>query len=81
MESTTVHFDRLTDSEIEAYIATGSHDCAWQPYKNRVHGMCCAATGEPFGKAGAYGIQGPAGCWVKHIEGEASCHVTPSASV
>jgi septum formation protein len=26
-------------------------------------------TGEPFGKAGAYGIQGPAGAWVKRIEG------------
>ncbi len=25
--------------------------------------------GEPFGKAGAYGIQGPAGAWVKRIEG------------
>ena len=30
MESTTVHFDSLTESEIEAYIATGSHDGAWQ---------------------------------------------------
>ncbi len=29
--------------------------------------MGCA--GEPFGKAGAYGIQGPAGAWVKRIEG------------
>ena len=41
--------------------------------------MSCAAAGEPFGKAGAYGIQGPAGCWVKHLEGEASCHVTENA--
>ena len=45
-------------------------------YENRVLYMSCAATGEPFGKAGAYGIQGPAGCWVKRIEGEASRHVT-----
>ena len=26
--------------------------------------------GEPFGKAGAYGIQGPAGAWVKQIQGD-----------
>lgn len=26
-------------------------------------------TGEPFGKAGAYGIQGPAGAWVRQIIG------------
>ena len=25
--------------------------------------------GEPFGKAGAYGIQGPAGAWVRQIQG------------
>ena len=25
--------------------------------------------GECFGKAGAYGIQGPAGAWVKGIQG------------
>ena len=27
------------------------------------------ATGEAFGKAGAYGIQGPAGAWVKCVDG------------
>ena len=27
------------------------------------------ASGEPFGKAGAYGIQGTAGSWVKRIDG------------
>ncbi len=27
------------------------------------------ASGEPFGKAGAYGIQGAAGSWVKRIDG------------
>ena len=26
--------------------------------------------GEPFGKAGAYGIQGPAGAWVRQIQGD-----------
>ena len=26
--------------------------------------------GHPFGKAGAYGIQGPAATFVKHIEGD-----------
>ena len=25
--------------------------------------------GEPFGKAGAYGAQGPAGAWLQRIEG------------
>jgi predicted house-cleaning NTP pyrophosphatase (Maf/HAM1 superfamily) len=33
------------------------------------------ATGEPFGKAGAYGIQGPAGAWVSKIDGCASCYL------
>jgi septum formation protein len=27
------------------------------------------ASGEPFGKAGAYAIQGPAGAWVSRIDG------------
>jgi len=30
------------------------------------------ATGEPMGKAGAYGIQGRAGLWVSHISGSYS---------
>lgn len=30
------------------------------------------ASGEPFGKAGAYGIQGPFAGWVEHIEGSYS---------
>ena len=30
---------------------------------------CYIASGEPFGKAGAYGIQGAAGAWVKRIDG------------
>ena len=29
-----------------------------------------AYAGHPFGKAGAYGIQGPAATFVKHIEGD-----------
>ncbi|KAK9917263.1 hypothetical protein WJX75_002488 [Coccomyxa subellipsoidea] len=45
--TTSVEFDKVSLSEIRAYIDTG----------------------EPFGKAGAYGIQGPAGAWVKRIEG------------
>ena len=30
------------------------------------------ATGEPFGKAGAYGIQGPAAAFIAHISGSYS---------
>lgn len=30
------------------------------------------ASGEPMGKAGAYGIQGRAGLWVSHISGSYS---------
>lgn len=30
---------------------------------------CAACAGECFGKAGAYGIQGPAGAWVTSITG------------
>jgi septum formation protein len=46
-EVTSVTFARLSDEEIESYIATG----------------------EPFDKAGAYGIQGIGGRYVTRIEG------------
>ena len=46
-EKTKVHFRSLTDSEIDAYIATGS----------------------PFDKAGAYGIQDLSAVFVDRIEG------------
>jgi len=46
-EITEVEFARLTDSEIDAYIATG----------------------EPMGKAGAYGIQGRAARFIPRING------------
>ncbi len=46
-EVTSVTFARLSDEEIESYIATG----------------------EPFDKAGAYGIQGVGGRYVTRIEG------------
>ena len=42
-----VTFRKLTDAEIESYIATG----------------------EPFDKAGAYGIQGIGGGFITHVEG------------
>jgi len=44
---TQVRFRTLTDTDIEAYCASG----------------------EPMGKAGAYGIQGKAGLFVAHISG------------
>ena len=44
---TQVHFEKLTDARIDAYIATG----------------------ECFGKAGAYAIQGPIAAWIERIEG------------
>ena len=47
---TQVHFEKLTDARIDAYVATG----------------------ECFGKAGAYAIQGRAGLWVSHISGSYS---------
>jgi septum formation protein len=47
-ECTVVHFARLTDADIEAYVASG----------------------EPLDKAGAYGIQGLAGQFVRRIEGD-----------
>jgi septum formation protein len=50
-ETTTVVFRRLSDAEIEDYIASG----------------------EPFDKAGAYGIQGGASRFVDRIEGELDC--------
>ena len=31
--------------------------------------MCSCHTGEPFDKAGAYGAQGPAGTWIKSLQG------------
>jgi septum formation protein len=46
-EVTRVHFSKLSDEEIEAYIATG----------------------EPFDKAGAYGIQSIGGRYVTRVEG------------
>jgi septum formation protein len=46
-EVTCVHFARLSDAEIDAYIATG----------------------EPFDKAGAYGIQSIGGRYVTRVEG------------
>ena len=47
-EVTTVHFGRLSDDELAAYVKSG----------------------EPLDKAGAYGIQGLAGQFVKRIEGD-----------
>ncbi len=47
-EETRVTFRSLSDSEIDAYLATG----------------------EPFDKAGAYGIQGHGGGLVESIEGD-----------
>ena len=46
-EKTAVTFYPLTDTEIDAYLATG----------------------EPFDKAGAYGIQGYGRCLVREIHG------------
>ena len=46
-EVTSVHFAKLSDEEIDAYIATG----------------------EPFDKAGAYGIQSLGGRYVTRVEG------------
>jgi septum formation protein len=47
VETTRVHFLKLSNEEIDDYIATG----------------------EPFDKAGAYGIQGVAGRFIDRIEG------------
>jgi septum formation protein len=46
-EVTRVTFAKLSDAEIESYVATG----------------------EPFGKAGGYAIQGVAGRYITRIEG------------
>ncbi len=46
-EVTLVTFAKLSDDEIERYVASG----------------------EPFGKAGGYAVQGIAGCYVTRIEG------------
>jgi septum formation protein len=47
-ETTRVRFARMSDEEIDWYVATG----------------------EPRGKAGAYGIQGPAALFVEEIQGD-----------
>lgn len=47
VESTRVHFLKLSGAQIDEYIATG----------------------EPFDKAGAYGIQGLAGSFIDRIDG------------
>lgn len=47
-EVTRVTFSKLSEAEIESYIATG----------------------EPFGKAGGYAVQGIAGRYVTRIEGD-----------
>lgn len=47
-EVTRVTFSKLSDAEIESYIATG----------------------EPFGKAGGYAVQGIAGRYITRIEGD-----------
>lgn len=47
-EQTVVYFQPLTDTEIDAYIATG----------------------EPFDKAGGYGIQGYGALLIRKIEGD-----------
>lgn len=47
VDTTYVYFRNLTESEIEAYVASG----------------------DPFDKAGSYGIQSGAGAFVDHIEG------------
>ena len=47
---TQVHFEKLTDARIDAYVATG----------------------ECFGKAGAYAIQGRAAAFVAHLSGSHS---------
>ncbi|KAA6416484.1 MAG: hypothetical protein FRX49_13544 [Trebouxia sp. A1-2] len=47
-ETTAVHFSKLSEQEIAAYVATG----------------------ECYGKAGAYGIQGAASVFVKSIQGD-----------
>src|SRR5882762_4125294 len=47
-ETTRVRFARMSEEEIDWYVATG----------------------EPRGKAGAYGIQGPAALFVEEIQGD-----------
>lgn len=59
-EVTEVHFQPLTDDEINAYIRTG----------------------EPFDKAGAYGIQGIAGMYIDCVRGNhANVIGLPTANV
>jgi septum formation protein len=52
--------------EVEARLSTTHVDFAELPagwIRDYV------ASGEPMDKAGAYGIQGPAGVWVRHLDG------------
>ena len=47
MDRTTVHFEKMDDETVRAYVESG----------------------EPFGKAGGYGIQGQAATFIKKIDG------------
>ncbi len=71
-ETTTVEFAELSDECIRAYVATGMDD-VFCTIKGSLHActytMYIHTPGEPFGKAGSYGIQQIAGCFVKRIEG------------
>jgi septum formation protein len=69
--TTAVEFDTLTAADIHTYIASGGLLMdGWilcdMPH---VGSGWAACAGEPFGKAGAYGIQGVAGAFVRRVEG------------